>query len=99
VAAGKREMDEIETTCAHAAETRMTPTESLLRSCAWHAEKLLRRRGSFGTELWMAERADGSRQLFEVACTAPAAVTGAEVLQGLAADARANLDDLFETHL
>ena len=36
-------------------------TDSLLRSCSWQADKLLRKRGHFNTVLWVTELADGSR--------------------------------------
>jgi hypothetical protein len=62
-------------------------TDSLLKSCSFRAEKLLKARGSFNTVLWLAQYPDGHREWFETNCAfAPDAATDAEVLTGLAAD-------------
>jgi hypothetical protein len=64
----------------------------LLRSCSWHAEKLLRRRGHFNTVLFLAQNADGGRErMFERFCdNAPDSATNAELLAELAADVAAD---------
>jgi hypothetical protein len=69
----------------------VTPTIELLHRCSWQAEKLLKQRGSFRTVLWLAERADGERELAEMGCDdAPNAATDDEVLTALAADMAAD---------
>jgi hypothetical protein len=66
--------------------------DDLLRSCSWHAEKLLRKRGHFSTVLFLAQHADSSRErMFERFCNnAPDSVTDGELLTGLAADVAAD---------
>jgi hypothetical protein len=66
--------------------------DDLLRSCSWHAEKLLRKRGHFGTVLFLAQHADSSRErMFERFCNAaPDSATDSEVLVELAADVAAD---------
>jgi hypothetical protein len=62
-------------------------TDSLLRTANWEAEKLLRKRGQFGSVLFVAEYADGRRQRLERWCNnAPASVSDAVVLIELARD-------------
>ena len=43
--------------------------QDLLRRASWQAEKLFKRRGSFGL-VWLAESEDGRWQMFEAGCTA-----------------------------
>jgi hypothetical protein len=63
-------------------------TDSLLRSCAWEAEKLLRKRGNFSSVLFVVEYADGSRQRLERYCNnAPASASDGDLLAELAKDA------------
>jgi hypothetical protein len=60
-------------------------TDSLLRSCAWRADKLLRQRGHFNTVLWLALYPDGHRQWSETNCDcAPDSASDQEVLAELA---------------
>ena len=63
-------------------------TDSLLRSCAWEADKLLKQqRGHFTSVLFLAEYADGSRQRLQRSCNnAPNAVSDADLLADLAQD-------------
>ena len=62
-------------------------TDSLLRSCVWESEKMLRKRGNFSSVLFVAERADGTRQRLERFCNnAPSGVTDADLLTALAED-------------
>jgi hypothetical protein len=61
--------------------------DSLLRSCAWEADKLLKRRGQFSSVLFVAEHADGTRQRLERWCNnAPNAASDADLLTELAQD-------------
>ena len=60
---------------------------SLLRSCSFRAEKLLKARGHFSTVLWVALYPDGKRRWWDTPCVnAPDATTDAELLTGLASD-------------
>ena len=68
----------------------MSPTLDLLHRCSWTAEKLLKRRGSFRTVLWLAELADGQREQIETGCDAPPEATDGEVLDVLADEMRAD---------
>ncbi len=62
-------------------------TDSLLRSCSWHAEKEFRRRGRLDTVAWVTEDANGHRDKFQTPCVnAPDSATDAELLTGLAAE-------------
>ena len=79
---------------AHSTYQRnLLPTESLaalLRSCSWRAEKIYRARGRFDLVLWIAEHADGQREVWETLCdNAPEAASDAEILDHLAAEMRA----------
>ena len=59
--------------------------DGLLRSCVWHAEKLFRKRHHFASVLFLTEKADGHRQLFETGCQAPEHVASdQELLEALA---------------
>ena len=63
------------------------PTDSLLRSTSWHAEKLFKQHANFTSVLFVAEYADGSRQRLERFCNnAPASVSDADLLTELAQD-------------
>ncbi len=58
--------------------------DDLLRSCVWHAEKRFRRHGNFPAVLWLSEKSDGHRQLFETECVASDPATDQELLEALA---------------
>ena len=61
--------------------------DDLLRSCTWEADKLLRKRGQFGSVLFVAEHSDGSRQRLERYCNnAPTTVSDGDLLIELAKD-------------
>lgn len=45
----------------------------LLRSCSWHAERLLKKRGEFDSVVLVVEYADSRREFYELECSgAPA---------------------------
>jgi hypothetical protein len=60
---------------------------ALLRACSWRAEKIYRARRRFDLVLWMAECADGTREVWETQCdNAPDGASDAEILDHLAAE-------------
>ena len=62
--------------------------DDLLRSCVWHAEKLFRKRQHFASVLFLTEKSDGHRQLFETECVASDPATDQELLTALASEMR-----------
>ena len=60
--------------------------DELLRSISWHAEKLFRKRQHFASVLFLTEKSDGHRQLFETGCQAPEYVSDRQLLSALAAE-------------